>query len=130
MLTSQISPGQVGQGGQGQGQGKKVKRMEMVIKRLSGEYAACGFEVLLTRKHEPLVFQVKTNHHHHNNHHHHHDHFEQVYIPCILFVTVSWISFVIDPTVRQNNNAVNRLSCVLSTRNKRPCFYHKHALPP
>ena len=24
----------------------------------------------------------------------------QVYIPCILFVTVSWISFVIDPKVR------------------------------
>jgi len=45
----------------------------------SGEYAACGFEVLLTRKHEPLVFQV--------------------YIPCILFVTVSWISFIIDPAV-------------------------------
>ena len=76
----------------------------MVIKRLSGEYAACGFEVLLTRKHEPLVFQVKTNHHHHNNHHHHHDHFEQVYIPCILFVTVSWISFVIDPTVRHHHH--------------------------
>jgi len=45
----------------------------------SGEYAACGFEVLLTRKHEPLVYQV--------------------YIPCILFVTVSWISFIIDPKV-------------------------------
>ena len=26
--------------------------------------------------------------------------FRQVYIPCILFVTVSWISFIIDPAVR------------------------------
>ena len=24
----------------------------------------------------------------------------KVYIPCILFVTVSWISFIIDPKVR------------------------------
>ena len=23
-----------------------------------GSYAACGFEILLTRKHEPLVYQV------------------------------------------------------------------------
>ena len=27
--------------------------------RLSGDYAACGFEVFLQRKHEPLVYQVK-----------------------------------------------------------------------
>ena len=26
-----------------------------------GEYAACGFEVLLTRKHEPLVYQVQSH---------------------------------------------------------------------
>ena len=25
----------------------------------------------------------------------------KVYIPCILFVTVSWISFIIDPKVRK-----------------------------
>jgi len=50
-----------------------------VVRLTSGEYAACGFEVLLERKHEPLVYQV--------------------YIPCILFVTVSWISFIIDPKV-------------------------------
>ena len=59
----------------------------------SGNYAACGFEILLHRKHEPLVYQVLPS--------------QQitvlglvqVYIPCILFVTVSWISFIIDPKV-------------------------------
>jgi len=50
-----------------------------VVRLTSGSYAACGFEVLLKRKHEPLVYQV--------------------YIPCILFVTVSWISFIIDPKI-------------------------------
>jgi len=50
-----------------------------VVRLTSGNYAACGFEILLHRKHEPLVYQV--------------------YIPCILFVTVSWISFIIDPKV-------------------------------
>ena len=29
--------------------------------------------------------------------------FGQVYIPCILFVTVSWISFIIDPKVGKEN---------------------------
>lgn len=50
-----------------------------VVRLTSGSYSACGFEVLLKRKHEPLVYQV--------------------YIPCILFVTVSWISFIIDPKI-------------------------------
>jgi len=49
------------------------------VRLTSGNYSACGFEVVLVRKHEPLVYQV--------------------YIPCVLFVTVSWISFIIDPKV-------------------------------
>lgn len=51
-----------------------------VVRLTSGNYAACGFEILLKRKHEILLYQV--------------------YCPCILFVTVSWISFIINPTVR------------------------------
>ena len=35
----------------------KIKE-EDIAKNIPGEYAACGFEVLLTRKHEPLVYQV------------------------------------------------------------------------
>jgi len=58
---------------------KKLRRSRSVIKLQSGEYAACGFEVHLRRKHEPLMYQI--------------------YIPCCLFVTVSWISFIIDPKV-------------------------------
>ncbi|XP_023322969.1 gamma-aminobutyric acid receptor subunit gamma-2 [Eurytemora carolleeae] len=49
------------------------------VRLTSGNYAACGFEIKLVRKHEPLMYQV--------------------YIPCVLFVTVSWISFIIDPKV-------------------------------
>ena len=52
-----------------------------VVRLTSGNYAACGFEILLKRKHEILLYQV--------------------YCPCILFVTVSWISFIINPTVSQ-----------------------------
>ena len=37
-------------------QNKKI--FKNLIKICTGEYAACGFEVLLTRKHEPLVYQV------------------------------------------------------------------------
>ena len=59
-----------GEGGEGEGE---------VFISLSGRYAACGFEILLARKHEILLYQV--------------------YCPCILFVTVSWISFIINPTV-------------------------------
>jgi hypothetical protein len=33
----------------------------------------------------------------------------QVYIPCILFVTVSWISFIIDPKVGKVYNIVQKL---------------------
>lgn len=58
---------------------QNLSEKKKVVRLTSGEYAACGFEVLLKRKHEPLVYQV--------------------YIPCILFVTVSWISFIIDPKV-------------------------------
>jgi len=58
---------------------QKLSSSKKVVRLTSGEYSACGFEVLLQRKHEPLVYQV--------------------YIPCILFVTVSWISFIINPEV-------------------------------
>lgn len=58
---------------------KKLRRSRGVVRLQSGEYAACGFEVFLRRKHEPLIYQI--------------------YIPCCLFVTVSWISFIIDPKV-------------------------------
>jgi len=58
---------------------RNLTNKKQVVRLTSGEYAACGFEVLLKRKHEPLVYQV--------------------YIPCILFVTVSWISFIIDPKI-------------------------------
>lgn len=58
---------------------KNISKSRQIVTLTSGKYAACGFEIGLKRKHEPLVFQV--------------------YIPCILFVTVSWISFIIDPKV-------------------------------
>merc|ERR1712025_770834 len=58
---------------------RKLRTSKRVVKLQSGEYAACGFEVLLERKHQPLIYQI--------------------YIPCILFVTVSWISFIVDPKV-------------------------------
>jgi len=58
---------------------RNLSEEKTVVRLTSGSYAACGFEILLTRKHEPLVYQV--------------------YIPCVLFVTVSWISFIIDPKV-------------------------------
>jgi len=58
---------------------RKLRRSRRVVRLQSGEYAACGFEVILRRKHEPLIYQV--------------------YIPCCLFVMVSWISFIIDPKV-------------------------------
>ena len=45
----------------------------------SGTYAACGFRVHLERKSHQLIFQI--------------------YLPCILFVVVSWISFLIRPSV-------------------------------
>jgi len=58
---------------------RKLRKSRGVVRLQSGEYAACGFEVALRRKHEPLIYQI--------------------YIPCCLFVLVSWISFIIDPKV-------------------------------
>jgi len=58
---------------------RRLSKRRRIVRITSGNYAACGFEMLLKRKHEPLMYQV--------------------YIPCILFVTVSWISFIIDPKV-------------------------------
>jgi len=58
---------------------RKLSMRRKIVRLTSGSYAACGFEMVLKRKHEPLMYQV--------------------YIPCILFVTVSWISFIIDPKV-------------------------------
>jgi len=58
---------------------RKLRRSRGIIQLHSGEYAACGFEVFLRRKHEPLIYQV--------------------YTPCCLFVFVSWISFIIDPKI-------------------------------
>ena len=37
---------------------KKLRRSRGVVRLQSGEYAACGFEVFLRRKHEPLIYQV------------------------------------------------------------------------
>merc|ERR1711994_374157 len=58
---------------------RKLRKSRGVVRLHSGEYAVCGFEVALRRKHEPLIYQV--------------------YIPCCLFVLVSWISFIIEPTI-------------------------------
>ena len=44
-----------------------------------GDYAACGFRIHLRRKRVQMIFQI--------------------YLPCILFVTVSWVSFLIRPDV-------------------------------
>lgn len=37
---------------------RKLRRSRGIIQLHSGEYAACGFEVFLRRKHEPLIYQV------------------------------------------------------------------------
>ena len=74
----------------------------------SGQYAACGFQIYLQRKHQPMIYQVLScqhhpAHHYHQWQHHHHQHDQdhhQIYIPCCLFVMVSWISFIIDPKVQ------------------------------
>jgi len=58
---------------------RELRKSRGVVRLHSGNYAACGFEVILQRKHEPLIYQV--------------------YIPCSLFVFVSWISFIIDPKI-------------------------------
>ena len=39
---------------------RKLRRSRGVVRLHSGDYAACGFEVLLRRKHEPLIYQVRT----------------------------------------------------------------------
>lgn len=58
---------------------QNLSEEKATIQLRSGIYAACGFEIHLDRKHEPLIWQV--------------------YLPCCLFVIVSWISFIIDPLV-------------------------------
>ena len=58
---------------------QEQEEKEVFYYSYEGRYAACGFEILLARKHEILLYQV--------------------YCPCILFVTVSWISFIINPQV-------------------------------
>merc|ERR1712156_198804 len=58
---------------------RNLPKAQRIVRLASGNYAACGFQILLQRKHQPLIYQI--------------------YIPCILFVTVSWISFIIDPKV-------------------------------
>ena len=81
---------------------RDLRKSRGVVRLHSGNYAACGFEVILQRKHEPLIYQVgafvlpkneklslTTPLHK----------YFQVYIPCSLFVFVSWISFIIDPKV-------------------------------
>ena len=50
-----------------------------VVALTSGNYSACGFQLLLGRKRSQLIFQI--------------------YLPCILFVCVSWTSFLIRPEV-------------------------------
>eukprot|EP00095_Tigriopus_kingsejongensis_P000172 maker-scaffold487_size158652-snap-gene-0.40 protein:Tk00172 transcript:maker-scaffold487_size158652-snap-gene-0.40-mRNA-1 annotation:"gamma-aminobutyric acid receptor subunit delta-like" len=50
-----------------------------VIELSSGEYMACGFQIHMRRKRYQLIFQI--------------------YLPCILFVCVSWVSFLIRPLV-------------------------------
>ena len=76
---------------------KKLPKWDFSLRLASGNYAACGFQILLQRKHQPLIYQVSTIN------------IKkrktitmmfQIYIPCCLFVSVSWISFVIDPKVR------------------------------
>jgi len=58
---------------------KELSEGKRTVSLRTGVYAACGFEIHLDRKQEPLIWQV--------------------YLPCCLFVTVSWISFIIDPKV-------------------------------
>ena len=45
----------------------------------SGNYSACGFRIHLQRRKFQLIFQI--------------------YLPCMLFVSVSWVSFLIRPQV-------------------------------
>ncbi len=52
---------------------------ETVIHIESGKYAACGFRVLIDRKRHQMIYQI--------------------YLPCFLFVCVSWVSFVVRPEV-------------------------------
>ena len=44
-----------------------------------GDYATCGFRVMLSRKRYQMIFQI--------------------YGPCVLFVVVSWVSFLIPPKI-------------------------------
>ena len=52
---------------------------DTTVELTSGNYSACGFRVHLNRKRSQLIFQI--------------------YLPCILFVFVSWVSFLIRPQV-------------------------------
>jgi len=58
---------------------RDLSRSKRTVRLASGQYAACGFKIYLQRKHQPMIYQI--------------------YIPCCLFVMVSWISFIIDPKV-------------------------------
>merc|ERR1712233_49003 len=58
---------------------RSLPKAQRTVRLASGNYAARGFQIFLQRKHQPLIYQI--------------------YIPCCLFVSVSWISFVIDPKV-------------------------------
>ncbi len=58
---------------------EELRGNETVIRLESGEYAACGFRILLSRKRHQMMFQI--------------------YLPCFLFVCVSWASFLIKPNV-------------------------------
>merc|ERR1712212_981941 len=58
---------------------RELSRSKRTVRLASGRYAACGFKIYLQRKHQPMIYQI--------------------YIPCCLFVMVSWISFIIDPKV-------------------------------
>ena len=39
---------------------RKLRKSRGVVRLHSGEYAVCGFEVDLIRKHEPLIYQVRS----------------------------------------------------------------------
>ena len=75
----------------------ECQEIDLSHRLASGNYAACGFQIFLQRKHQPLIYQVKISAKNRNK-------LRlifsfQIYIPCCLFVSVSWISFVIDPKV-------------------------------
>ena len=40
---------------------RKLSSEKNVVRLTSGSYSACGFEILLKRKHEPFMYQVELN---------------------------------------------------------------------